>query len=114
MNDVARMFARTRRAAALLVAVAAAGCALRPLPPVDADVRTAARAVALPVEQVARGRALLVGACAACHAPIHPLDLELADWDDALPRMLRKADLGADAGAAVRAYVQVVHLAPVR
>ncbi len=63
---------------------------------------------AVAVADVERGRALLVGVCASCHEPVHPLGGTLAAWDEVMPRMLRKSELATADDAAVRAYVVAV------
>lgn len=103
-----------RGAAALVLVVWFAGCATRPLPPVDASLRALAASVQTDLADVERGRALLVSACATCHEPVHPLDCTLAVWDEVMPRMLAKSELPAADGRCVRAYVLVVQAAASR
>lgn len=103
-----------RPSAAIAVAAMVAACASRPLPPLDDSLRTTASSLRADLALVERGRALLVGECATCHEPVHPLDCSLAVWRDVMPRMLRKSELPPGDGRCVLAYVQLVRAAEPR
>ncbi|HEX5051807.1 MAG TPA: hypothetical protein VFZ65_08555 [Planctomycetota bacterium] len=98
-----------RGAASLAVAAAvAASCATLPLPFVDEAMAAVASAQALSLEQLQRGRHLMVTNCAACHQPVHPDALAFEQWEQVLPRMLEKSDLTPAHGADIRAYIVAV------
>ena len=97
---------------ALALAVALMhGCAAVRMPAVDEAVRGAAMVCALPIEQVEHGRQLMVTNCVACHQPVHPGSLSMEEWDELLPRMLRKAELTPAHGRDIRAYLVAVQQA---
>lgn len=91
-----------------VLACGMAACASLPLPPVDEPLLAVAMANGNAAEQVARGRQLLVTACAGCHTAVHPMAITMTAWDAALVRMLPQAKLNATDGASIRAYVVAV------
>ena len=64
---------------------------------------------ATPIE---RGRWLHVTTCARCHIPVEPRSISMEDWDDALPRMGRKAGLPQSDLDAISQYVLSVRAEP--
>lgn len=91
---------------AVLALVPVACVGLRtPLPSLTADVVERGRSLGFEPAELARGRELYAARCARCHILPAPDSEPLADWNDILPRMMRKSGLGRDDSARLRAFV---------
>jgi|ERR1043165_3525593 mono/diheme cytochrome c family protein len=81
------------------------GCASFSPPPVEGPVAMAAGKRGLSETRIAHGRELYVTACVECHRPVRPDSFSEENWDDILPKMVKRAKLDAAAHEDVRAYV---------
>jgi cytochrome c5 len=91
-------------AVAVLGLGACAGLTFTP-PAVAGPVEVAAARRGFDVESVVRGREIYVRKCGDCHALVRPDEHTEAEWAEILPRMSRKARLGAGDAGDVRGYV---------
>jgi len=77
----------------------------RDVPPVDAGMAAlAGQSVAV----LEHGRRLYLTDCARCHTVLAIRRYTPAQWDQAMPKMIRMTKLDANEGAAVTAYVETV------
>jgi mono/diheme cytochrome c family protein len=88
--------------APLVLGVLASGCGGPWIP--AATPADAARA-STTVEELDRGRALLLNRCGACHATPSPRDRAAADWPAQVEEMRARARLSPEDAAAVTRYV---------
>lgn len=89
-------------AAALVTAALLAGCG-GPWIPVATEA-DAARTGAT-VEELERGRSLLVGRCASCHQPPSPRDRRAVDWPGEVGEMRERAGLEPPEADAIVRYL---------
>ncbi len=57
------------------------------------------------VAQRAEGKVLFEKTCAGCHDLPVPGESTILQWDDILPKMFKKANMGYDDAGLVKAYV---------
>jgi len=57
------------------------------------------------LEQLQRGHEVYMLKCGECHRYMQPTNLDVDEWEDALPKMIKHAGLGAPEEKAVLDYV---------
>ena len=107
MKDFASTFRALSGAAIILAAVGCASVSAR-APVVTAGMSSAAVANGGDPAALGRGRAIYVGRCARCHAPVAVTGRTRQQWEKILPRMAAKSGLEPSEEAEVAAYVDAV------
>jgi cytochrome c5 len=93
------------RSAVLLVMLA--GCAVQPPPvatPMDAERAD------VPIEDLVRGRQLLIAKCGSCHDVPVPNDQTHAEWSPRLDDMAKRAQLAGSERRLIEEYLVVMDL----
>ncbi len=92
----------------VFVSIAMSGCASSALPEVDDRLVRLSSDSQVSQQQLRHGRQLMLGQCAYCHTPVYPTSISMERWNEALPRMIKRARLPKADEADIRAYVQAV------
>jgi hypothetical protein len=93
------------RVSLMMFAAVEVGCASFDPPPVEGLVASAAQKRGLEEARVEHGHELYITACVKCHRPVRPDSFSEANWDDILPKMVKRAKLDEQSHQDIRAYV---------